>query len=165
MELDGIPLHPLVNDTAVALVPLSVLVVWAFALLPSWRWLTRWGALLSTLAGMVSLLLTWWTGRDLIDELLANIPTDQPIYARLQTHQDRADVLLWIFLGFTVVVVLAFFLMPAPSHLDDGRLAFRGSTARWVALVIPAALVVLGLVCLVWVVLTGHAGAQAVFGQ
>jgi hypothetical protein len=165
MELDGIPLHPLVNDSAVALVPLSALVVCAFALLPSWRWLTRWGALLLTVGGAVSLALTVWTGSDLLDELLPNIPTDQPLYDQLQTHQDRAGMLLVAFLVFTVVVVVSFFLLPAPSHLDTGRLGSRGSAAGWVVRVLPAVLVVLAAVCLVLVALTGHAGAQAVFGQ
>ena len=164
MEIDGLPLHPLVNDAAVALGPLSVLLVWAFAFLRSWRWLTRWAALLSTVGGMAALFVTWLTGRDLLDSLIANIPTDQPIYATLQTHQDRATLLLWLYLAFTVLVVAAFFLVPAPSHLENGRMGFRGSTARWVAVALPAVLAVLGAVCLVWFALTGHAGAQAAFG-
>src|SRR3712207_7724650 len=121
MEIDGLPLHPLVNDSAVALIPMSVLLVWAFALLPSWRWLTRWGALLTTVGGMAALFATWWTGRDLLDSLIANIPTDQPIYDLLTTHRDRANLMLWLYLGFTVVVIVAFFLMPARSRLEDGR--------------------------------------------
>lgn len=164
MEIDGLPLHQLVNDSVVALVPLSVLLAWAFALLRSWRWLTRWGALLTTLGGLAALAVTVLSGRDLLDSLIANIPSDQPLYQTLQTHQDRANLLLWLYLAFAVAVVLAFFLLPAPSRLQDGRMAFRGNSARWVGVVLPAALVVLGVLCLVWVALTGHAGAQAAFG-
>ena len=163
MEIDGLPLHQLVNDSAVALVPLSVLLAWAFALLRSWRWLTRWGVLLSALGGMAALFGTWLTGRDLLDSMIANIPTDLPLYDTLQTHQDRATQLLWLYAAFTVVAVGAFFLVPAPSRLEDGRMAFRGSDARWVAVALPALLVLLGLASLVWVALTGHAGAQAAF--
>lgn len=164
MEIDGLPLHPLVNDLAVAMVPTSVLVVWAFALLPSWRWLTRWGALLTTAGGAAGLVVTWFSGRDLLESRFASIPSDQPLYATLQTHQDRATLLLWFYLGFALVVVVAFFLVPAPSGLRDGRMAFTGSSTRWVTAVLPAVLVLLGLVSLVWVVLTGHAGAEAAFG-
>jgi hypothetical protein len=164
MELDGIPLHPLVNDAAVALVPLAVLAGLALALLPSWRWLARWAALLTTVGGLVALVLTLWTGRDLYDTLSSNIPADQPIHDLVQTHQDRAATLLWIYVAFTVLVLLAFFLLPAPSRLEEGRMGFRGNSARWVSTVIPAALVVLGLSALVAVVLTGHAGAQIAFG-
>jgi hypothetical protein len=165
MEIDGLPLHQLVNDAAVALVPISILLGWALALLRSWRWLTRWGALLTTLGGMAALLVTWLAGRDLLDSIIANIPTDQPLYDTLQTHQDRATLLLWLYAAFTLVVVVAFFVLPAPSGLEGGRLTFRGSDARWVGVVLPAALVVLGVLSLVWVVLTGHAGAQAAFGS
>ena len=163
MEIDGLPLHPLVNDAAVALVPLSVLLACAFALLPSWRWLTRWAALLTTSAGLASLVVTVLSGRELLDTMIANIPPDQPLYATLQTHQDRANLLLWSYVAFTVVVVVAFVALPAPSRLEDGRLAHAGRDARWVA-VLPVVLVLLGLVCLVGVALTGHAGAQAAFG-
>jgi len=164
MEFDGLPLHPLVNDSAVALLPLSVLLAWAFALLRSWRWLTRWGALLTTSGGMASLVATWLTGRELLDSMIANIPTDVPLYETLRTHQDRANQLLVVYGVFTAVVVVAFFVVPAPSRLEGGRMSFRGSSARWVGAVLPAAMVVLGLVSLVSVVLTGHAGAQAAFG-
>ena len=164
MEIDGLPLHQLVNDAAVALVPMSVVLAWAFALLPSWRWLTRWGMVLTTVAGLASVVGAVRSGRSLFDERFAAIPSDQPLYEVLQTHQDRANLLLWTYVGFTVVAVAAFFLVPAPSRLEDGRLAFRGSEARWVGLLLPALLVVLGLVCLVAAVLTGHAGAEAAFG-
>ena len=164
MEIDGLPLHPLVNDLAVALVPLSALLAVGFALLSRWRWLARWPLLLSTVMGLASIVLSIASGRDLFDERFAQLPPDQPLYATLQTHQDRANLLLVLYAAFTVVVVLAFFLVPATSRLEDGRLAFRGNDARWVAVVLPGALVVLGLVCLVWVALTGHAGAQAAFG-
>jgi hypothetical protein len=164
MEIDGIPLHFLVNDAAVALVPLSVLAAFVFALLPSWRWLSRWAALLTTVGGLVALALTLWSGRDLYDSISANLPQDQPIYELLQTHQDRARMLLVIYVVFAVVVALAFFLLPARSHLDTGRLGRTGSNARWVSAAVPAALVVVGLAALVAVALTGHAGAQAAFG-
>lgn len=164
MEIDGVPVHQLLNDSAVALVPLSVLVAWAFALLRSWRWLTRWGALASTVGGMAALAATWRSGRALFDSRFADIPSDQPLYETLQTHQDRATLLLWTYAAFTVAVVLAFYLLPAPSRLEDGRMSFAGSNASWVGSVVPAVLVVLGLACLVLVVLTGHAGAQAAFG-
>ena len=164
MELDGLPLHQLVNDATVALVPLSVLLGWAFALLRGWRWLMRWATLATTVAGLAALVVTVVTGKDLLDSLIANIPADQPLYATLQTHEERADLLLWLYVAYTVVVVAAFLLLPAPSRLVDGRLDHRGSEAGWVGVVVPAALVLLGLGCLVAAVLTGHAGAQAAFG-
>jgi hypothetical protein len=165
MEIDGLPLHQLVNDSAVALVPLSVLLAWVFALLGSWRWLSRWATLLTTVAGLASVLGAVRTGRALFDERFAALPPDQPLYETLQTHQDRANLLLWTYVAFAVVVVLAFFLVPAPSGLRSGRLAFRGSPASWVTVALPGLLVILGGTCLVGAVLTGHAGAEAAFGS
>ena len=52
MELDGIPLHPLVNDAAVSLVPLAAVMGIVVAALPGWRWLTRWVLLLTTVGGL-----------------------------------------------------------------------------------------------------------------
>ncbi len=164
MEIDGLPLHPLVNDLAVSLVPLSALLAGGFALLSRWRWLTRWPLLVSTLAGLASIVLSVSSGRELFDERFAQLPPDQPLYATLQTHQDRAGQLLWLYVAFAVVVVLAFKLLPAPSRLDGGGPGHRGSDAGWVRAVVPTALVLLGLLCLTWVALTGHAGAQAAFG-
>jgi hypothetical protein len=134
----------------------------AFALLPGWRWLTCWAARLSTTGGAVALLLTWWTGRDLAEERYATVTGD--LAERLATHQDRANVLVWVVLAYTVVVLLAFLTLPAASRLDDGRLGFAGRSAPWVVRLVPAALVVVALVALVGVVLTGHAGAQVAFG-
>ncbi len=161
MELDGLPLHPLVNDAAVALVPAAVLAGLAFALLPGWRWLTRWAALLASLGGLVALVLGWWSGRDLVDTMFAGGQLPEQV----QTHQDRASMLVVVFFVFAVVVVLAFFTLPAPSRLEDHRLGFAGSSAPWAARVVPIALVVLALAALVGVVLTGHAGAQLAFGE
>jgi MFS family permease len=164
MELDGMPLHPLVNDTAVALIPLAVLAALALALLPSWRWLARWAALLTSLVGLVAVVLTVWTGRDLLASRVETLPPGSPNLERLQLHEDRANLLLWSFVAFTIVVVVAFFLLPATSRLVDGRMGAEGSGAGWVPKVVPGLLVVLGVAVLVVAVLTGHAGAQAVWG-
>jgi hypothetical protein len=163
MEIDGIPLHPLVNDAAVALIPLAAVMGLVLAGLPGWRWLTRWVAMLATVGGLAALIPTWLTGRNLADERYANVTG--ALADRVQTHQDRANLLVLICIVYTVVVLVAFFTLPAPTRLVDGRLDFAGSTAGWATRAVPAALVVVGLVALVAVVLTGHAGAQLAFGS
>ncbi len=163
MEVFGLPLHPLVVHAAVVLTPLAVLVVLAFALLPSWRWASRWPALLATLAATASVMLARLSGQALYDDLIARLPPS-PVTDLVATHSSRAVVLFWVTIAFAVVVVLAFVLLPAPSGLRDGRLAHAGRDDGWVVTVVPAALVVLGIVVLVWVVLTGDAGSRAVWG-
>jgi hypothetical protein len=44
MTFAGLPLHPLVVHAAVVLTPLAALLVVGSAVLPRWRWLTRWPA-------------------------------------------------------------------------------------------------------------------------
>jgi hypothetical protein len=163
MELDGIPLHPLVNDAAVALVPLAAVMGLVVALLPGWRWLTRWVLLASTVGGLGALLPTWWTGRALAEDRYESVTG--VLAERLATHQERANMLLWIFIAYTLVVLVAFVTVPAATRLADGKLDFAGNGATWATRAVPAALVVVGLVALVSVVLTGHAGAQVAFGS
>jgi hypothetical protein len=161
MELAGLPLHPLVVHLAVGGVPLSAFTAWAFALLPSWRWLTRWVALLLAVGAVGAVVVARMSGAELFEDLYGGQPSSVPAVQQVQTHSDRADVLLWVVLAFAVLVALAFWLLPAPSGLATGKLEHRGNEAAWVTTVVPAALVVLGLVALVWVLLTGHAGARA----
>ena len=42
MELNGVPLHPLVVHAVVVLGPLAALAGLAYAFVPKWRWLLRW---------------------------------------------------------------------------------------------------------------------------
>ena len=62
-------------------------------------------------------------------------------------------------------VALAFWLLPAPTGLRSGRLGHEGVAPAWVHAALAAALLVLGVLALVWVVLTGDAGTRAVWGS
>jgi hypothetical protein len=161
MEIAGLPLHPLVVHAAVGVVPLSALATWAFALVPSWRWLTRWVALVLAVSAVGVIVVARESGKDLFEEQYGGQPATVPAVQQAQTHADRADVLLWVVIALAVLVALAFWLLPGPSGLVTGRLDHRGNGAAWVTTVVPAALVVLALVAFVWVVLTGDAGARA----
>ena len=44
MEIGGLPLHPLVVHGAVVFTPLAALALIVFAILPRYRYLTRWPA-------------------------------------------------------------------------------------------------------------------------
>ena len=165
MDFAGLPLHPLVVHAAVGLVPLAVLSSWVFAVVPGWRWLSRWFALVSSLMALAAVVLARVSGK----ALLADRPflTSPDFGARdlLRTHQERASVLLGAVITLTVLVGLAFWLLPAPTELASGRLDHRGSDRRLVRLGLPVLLVAAGMVALVWVVLTGDAGSRAVWGQ
>ena len=52
MEVGGLPLHPLIVHAAVGIVPLAALFALLTALVPGWRWFTRWGALVAALGAV-----------------------------------------------------------------------------------------------------------------
>jgi hypothetical protein len=164
MEIFGLPAHPVVVHAAVVLTPLAVLLVLAFALLPSWRWASRWPALLVTLAATGAVVVAKYSGQALYDDRIAHLPPSR-VTELVATHASRGDVLFWVTIAFAVMVVLAFYLLPAPSGLRGGRLDHAGRQEGWVGIVVPGALVVLGIVVTIWVVLTGDAGARAVWSS
>ena len=148
-EINGLPLHPLVVHAAVVLGPLAALAGLAYVGLPKHRDLLRWVALVTVLLGTASIWAAYLTGNNFFshggfDHFSAKIQD------RIATHQSYARTLRWITTGFAVVTVAATWLH---SRTGPARLALN-------------ALVVIGAVLtLVWVALTGEAGARAVWGK
>jgi hypothetical protein len=148
-EINGLPLHPLVVHAAVVLGPLAALAAVAYVGLPSHRDLLRWVALVTVLLGTASIWAAYFTGNNFFshggfDQFSAKIQD------RIATHESYARTLRWITTGFAVVTVAA------------TSLHSRTGPAR----VVLGTLVVIGAVLtLVWVALTGEAGARAVWGK
>jgi len=165
MDIAGLPLHPLVVHAAVVLVPLSVMLTLALALLPSWRWLTRWAALLTTVAAVGAVFIARASGSSFLDSKPFLLEEGTRTQELITDHQDYATVLWYVSIAFLVVVVLAFILLPAPTGLVSGKLDHAGNTATWVVRGVPALLVVTALAALVFVVLTGDAGSRTVWGS
>jgi cation transporter-like permease len=150
------PLHPLVVHAAVVFVPLAALAVIAFAVLPRWRWLSRWPAVLLTLVALASVWVSRLSGKSLADEL-------QGIERLIETHEERGELLSLLMIGFTVLALLGAWALGGPSALVSGAGA-RESRVAALDVVLPALLVVASLVVLVMVVLTGDAGSRVVWG-
>jgi hypothetical protein len=153
----GLPLHALVLHATVVLVPLTVLLALVFALLPNWRWLTRWPAAAASVVCVGLGFLTTSSG----DALLHARPYLEPLVAE---HRQYGTWLSWSLVPFAVVTVVAAWSLPGSTALASGRGAQRsripGTDALLATLVVVAAAVVLVLV-----VLTGHSGATAVWSQ
>ena len=144
MEINGLPLHPLLVHAAVVFGPLAALVALVYAVVPAWRDRLRVPmAGLAVLAGL-AVVAAYLSGKDFLDSRpeLAQIPA-------VGTHEDRAEVALWVTLGFTLVAVAA-----AALHRRPG--AVRLATQVLLGLAAVATLVI--------VVLTGDAGSRAVWG-
>jgi hypothetical protein len=155
MEITGLPLHALVVHASVVLVPLTALLAIAFAVLPAWRWLSRWPSAVAAVVCVPLLFLTVKSGEAL--------ERDRHLQQLVKTHEARGHLLFDFIIVFAVVVVAAAFALPGPSGLASGK----GAMARRVAYadkVLPVLVVLAALVVLVQVFLTGDSGARAVWG-
>lgn len=143
MEINGVPLHPLVVHSAVVFTPLAVLAALAHAV-PSWRDRLRWPLVVLAAVSLVSIWVAFFSGEDLREERFA--AASGTFAERLEDHEEWAEKLR---IGVTVFALLAF--VSAWFHTRTG-------TVRTVLTVLT---VVAALVTAVLVFLTGDAGAQA----
>ena len=143
MEINGLPLHPLVVHAAVIFGPIAALVALAF-LVPRWRLKLRWPMVALALLATASIVAAYLTG----DNFLEHKP-ELRTSPQVQTHEDRAGQLLWVTIAFGVIA------------LASGWFATRTGALR---IVLDVLLGVAAIATLVLVFLTGEAGARAVWG-
>lgn len=147
MEINGLPLHPLVVHATVVLLPVTALVALAYVALGGRREQLRWPLLVLALAAAVLVFVTTMSGEDLLDNRFQGLTG--PLAERVEDHEElglRLRTATWMFAGLAVLTVL---------------LHRRGGPLRWVlwALLAAAAVVVIVLVFL-----AGESGARAVWG-
>ena len=156
MEIGGLPLHFLVVHAAVVFTPLAALSAVVFAVLPKWRWLSRWPTVLLTLVAFGSV----WTAR----LSGASFLNDRPELRQLvDTHQSRGELLSYVVIGFLVLTLLCACALGGPSALANGK-GERESRLPTADKILAAMLVLTAVAVLVQVVLTGDAGTRAVWG-
>ncbi|WP_036505961.1 DUF2231 domain-containing protein [Nocardioides sp. URHA0020] len=143
MEINGLPLHPLVVHAAVIFGPIAALTALAF-LVPRWRLRLRWPMVALALLATGAIVAAYLTG----DNFLEHKP-ELRTSPQVQIHEERADQLLWVTIAFGVVALVA------------GWFATRTGVLRVVLDVLLAAAAIATLVLLF---LTGEAGARAVWG-
>jgi hypothetical protein len=148
MSIAGLPLHPLVVHAAVVFGPLSALAAIAYVVLPKYRDLLRWPTLVLVLIAFGSIWAAYLTGTNFFaSDHFKNFSGE--ILDRIHKHQNYARTLRWIVTGFTLATGAAVW-----QHNRPGTLR----TALGVLVVVGA------VATLVWVGLTGDAGARAVWG-
>ncbi|TNM47208.1 hypothetical protein FHP29_03295 [Nocardioides albidus] len=143
MELNGVPLHPLVVHAAVVFTPLAALAALGYAV-PSWRDRLRWPLVVLAAVSVVSVWVAYLSGEDLMADRFG--AATGPFAERLRTHADWAERLR---IGVTAFAVLAFAAAWLHSRTGAVRTALTALT------------VLAALATLVLVFLTGDAGAQA----
>jgi uncharacterized membrane protein len=155
MELNGVPLHPLVVHAVVVLGPLAALTGLVYAAVPRWRWLLRWPLLVLAVVTAATAFLATTSG----DELLEARPELEQL---VEEHEERGELLRNVALGYVPVSVLAAWALGGVSALASGRGAqeTRGALGMVAAVLLAVASVAL----LVTLFLAGDSGAQAVWG-
>lgn len=154
MELNGIPLHPLVVHAAVVFAPLAAILAIVYAWVGRWRWALRWPAAVVSLLAALSVQLADMSGEDLKHRLGLESPVleDHELWAgRLVTHS-------WVLLG---VVLVAVWVLPVVTRVAGG--VDRASRSAVLDKVLALLLTLLGLALLFVVFKTGDAGARAVW--
>jgi uncharacterized membrane protein len=143
MEINGLPLHPLVVHAAVVFGPLAALAALVY-LVPRWRDRARWPMVVLALVATAAIVAAYLSGDNFLDSKpeLANSP-------QVQTHEHRAGILLWVTIAFGMVA------------LASGWLHERSGVVR---ALLGVLLAVGAVAVLVMVILTGDAGARAVWG-
>jgi uncharacterized membrane protein len=153
MELNGVPLHPLVVHAVVVLGPLAALTGLAYALVPRWRWLLRWPLVVLAVVVALAALVAVAAGED----LLAARPELAPI---VEDHEEAGERLRSVALIYVVLSGLAAWALGGTSALASGRGARETRFGIPVAVLLAAGAV--GLVVSVY--LAGDSGATAVWG-
>ncbi|MEZ0581196.1 DUF2231 domain-containing protein [Nocardioides sp. MH1] len=141
MEVNGLPVHALVVHAVVVLGPIAALAGIAYAVVPRWRDWLRWPLVVVTTLVVGAVWVAYLSGEDLTE---ANT-YGGPLEALVQKHEDRASMLRLLATGFAVVTWVT-----AWWHTRKGV----------VGIVLTALLGIMAALTLVWVVLTGDAGAQ-----
>ena len=158
MEINGLPLHPLVVHAAVVFMPLAAMLALVYAGLPRWRWASRWPLVGLTAVALGSIVTAYFSGRDFLDRQ-PGLKESSPV----KLHEERAEVLFWVAILFAVLVLLSAWGLGGPSGLLSGRFG-RGRHNPLVEWSLVAMLAIMAISALAMVIQTGDAGSQAVWG-
>jgi hypothetical protein len=153
MELNGVPLHPLVVHAVVVLGPLAALTGLVYAFVARWRWLLRWPLVVLALVTAVTAFIAVQAGEALLDLR----PELEPL---VEEHEERGELLRNVALGYALVSLLAAWALGGTSALASGK------GARQTRLGVPVTvLLAVGAVALaVCLFLAGDSGSRAVWG-
>jgi uncharacterized membrane protein len=164
MEINGLPLHPLIVHATVVLIPLAALLALVYAGMPRLRWATRWPMAAAALAALGSVVAAYLAGRDFLSTL------EQPggkfeagQSAVIMLHQERAEVLLWLTVVFSAFTLMSVWGLGGPSSLASGR-GQRTQASGVIEWSLVTMLVVLAVSLILMTIATGEAGARSVWG-
>ena len=162
-DVNGMPLHPLIIHAPVIGIPLAFLLTLLFAF-PRTRAWARWPLALTVLGSTAAV----WASRASGEVLRAEkgIVPGNPVGDLIQRHAQLASQLFFIMLGFSVITLLAVFLVgrrQPKAAGDTGTASPSGSARRPLNLILLLLLLVVGAAAFVWTARVGDIGARAVW--
>jgi hypothetical protein len=159
VTISGIPLHPLVVHAAVFLAPAAALIAVLFAARPPWRWALRHPLAIAAVSAAASVQLSAMTG----DALSASLG-DDPNRSLINIHEMWAGRLQAAVWALAVSALVAWWSVPHGSPIPGHERAHPpvAGAVTLSRIAIPL-IFVLGVATAVLTVLTGHAGAVAVW--
>src|SRR3546814_19550740 len=83
MELNGLPVHPLIVHLAVVMIPVAAVLAALYSVV-RWRWALRWPMVGTSFAAPGSVVLAWYSGKDLLER-------KQELEQLIQTNHERAS--------------------------------------------------------------------------
>ena len=143
----GLPVHALVVHATVVIVPLAALSVLLAGVWPRFRHWAGWGPAALAVVALVLTPISTSSGEELEHRVGHS--------ALIEDHSHLADMLIWWTVPLAAVAAVAWFL--------HRRGTFR--SRRSLSVVMGVLAVVVGLGTLVQVVLIGHSGAKAAWGD
>ena len=153
MELNGLPLHPLVVHAVVVLGPLAALMGLAYAFVPRWRWLLRWPLVALSVLTAVAAFVATQSGESLLES--------RPELEQLvEEHEERGELLRNVALGYAIFSLVAAWALGGVSALASGK----GARETRFGVPVVVVLAVVALALLVTLFLAGESGARAVWG-
>jgi hypothetical protein len=120
-EFQGIPMHPLVVHAVVVLLPLQALAAVAYGVLPRFRHYLGWFVAGVAVAAPVAAYVARLSGTALRERLIRNGTSDAGVLAKIQEHNDFAD-LAWyssMALGALMIALVVLQVMRARRG-DEG---------------------------------------------
>jgi hypothetical protein len=143
----GLPVHALVVHATVVVVPVAALSVLLAGVWPRFRRWAGWGPAALAVLALVLTPISTSSGEELEHHVGHS--------ALIEDHSHLADMLIWWTLPLAVIAAAAWFL--------HRRRTLR--SRRSLSVVMTVLAVVVGLGTLVQVVLIGHSGAKAAWGD
>jgi hypothetical protein len=161
-ELFGVPTHPLAVHAPVVLIPIAAIAAVVFAVRPAWRARAWWVMLPVVLFNVVMLFVAKESGESLLNAepgAVLLLGTQQAI----ADHQSLGEAtfilaLVWLLVTVALAVRDRMSLRPAVQALS----ADAGAVERDIVATMLSVLTVgAAIVTTIWLIRTGHAGAES----